>query len=109
MSDIKSVRVGSLEWQAEVPQEPMTWQQAKDYAANLDDGWRLPTRAELLTLVDDTRHDPACAVFPDCPSDWFWTSTPWAGSSSGAWVVNFSNGVAVNGGVGDGYRVRCVR
>jgi hypothetical protein len=108
MGDIKSVKVGELEWQAEVPEQCMTRQEAEDYAASLGDGWRLPTRTELLTLVDDTRCDPAC-VFTDCPSDWFWASTPWAGSSSGAWVVNFSNGVAVNGGVGDGYRVRCVR
>jgi hypothetical protein len=87
----------------------MTWQQAKDYAANLDDGWRLPTRAELLTLVDDTRHGPACAVFPDCPSDWFWTSTPWAGSSSYAWYVNFNRGHASFYDVGYFSRVRCVR
>ena len=109
-SEIRSVKVSELEWRADVPDKRMTWQEAKDYAASLGNGWRLPTRAELLTLVDDTRCDPACSVFPDCPSEWFWTSTPWAGSSSLAWVVYFVNGYAYYDDVGyDGYRVRCVR
>ena len=107
--EIRSVKVGELEWQADVADKRMTWQEAKDYAANLGNGWRLPTRTELLTLVDDTRYDPACSVFPDCTGEWFWTSTPWAGSSSYAWVVSFGNGVASYLGVGNNYRVRCVR
>jgi len=102
-------KIGNLEWQSDISPKKMTWQEAKDYAANLSDGWRLPTRTELLTLVDDTKHNPACSVFPDCPSDWFWTSTPWAGSSSFAWVVHFGDGDANSNAVGNSSRVRCVR
>jgi len=56
--------------------------------------WRLPTRAELLTLVDDTRHEPAINVdaFPDTKNDWYWTSTVCAWSSSRAWFVGFGSG-----------------
>ena len=44
------------------------------------------------------------------PSDAFWTSTPWAGSSSEVWIVNFSYGYAsLYDVVGDFSRVRCVR
>ena len=108
--EIRPVKVGELEWKADVSDKRMTWQEAKDYAASLGNGWRLPTRTELLTLVDDTRCDLACSVFPDCPSEWFWTSTPWAGSSSYAWGVNFYDGCAYSvGDVGSYYRVRCVR
>ena len=109
--EIRSVKVGELEWQADVPDKSMTWQEAKDYAASLGNGWRLPTRTEMLTLVDDTRRDPACSVFPDCPSDWFWTSTPWAGSASSAWYVNLGYGYSDYGyAVSDSFaRVRCVR
>jgi hypothetical protein len=110
MSDIASVRVGNLEWQSDISPKSMIWQEAKDYAASLGDGWRLPTREELLTLVDDTKYNPACSAFPDCPSDWFWTSTPWAGSSSYAWRVNFYYGNAgYYGDVSYNFRVRCVR
>ena len=59
--------------------------------------WRLPTRAELLTIVDDTRSDPAINTdyFRDCVSNWYWTSTPYAGSPAEfAWVVDFSDGAA---------------
>ncbi len=58
--------------------------------------WRLPTRAELLTLVDDTRHEPAIdvAAFPDTKSDWYWTSTLTAWDPSCAWVVSFFLGSA---------------
>jgi hypothetical protein len=107
--EIRSVKVGELEWQADVPDKRMTWQEAKDYAASLGNGWRLPTVRELLALVDFGVQKPACSVFPDCPSDWLWTSTPWAGSSSDAWVVNFDYGYASNNGVGYNSRVRCVR
>ena len=108
--EIRSVKVGELEWQADVADKRMTWQEAKDYAASLGNGWRLPTRTELLTLVDDTRYDPACSVFSDCTGEWFWTSTPWAGSSSLAWVVSFSDGGDHHFfDVGNNYRVRCVR
>jgi len=61
------------------------------------DGWRIPTRRELVTLVDDTRHSPAIdtTFFPETASDWFWTSTVAAPSPGDcAWYVNFGYGRA---------------
>ena len=107
--EIRTVKVGDLEWQADVPDRTYTWQEAKDYAASLGDGWRLPTIQELLTLVDYTKHNPACSVFPDCPSEWFWSSSAFSGVSSLAWVVYFYYGYTGNGVVGGYGRVRCVR
>ena len=106
---IRTVKVGDLEWQADVPDRTFTWAEAKKYAASLGDGWRLPTIKELLTLVDYEKHNPACSVFPDCPSAWFWSSSPFAGIATSAWGVYFDNGGACNDGVGDSCRVRCVR
>lgn len=59
--------------------------------------WRLPTRAELAGLIDNTRHEPAIdtAAFPRVKPRWHWTSTPAARSSSAAWGVHFSDGGAV--------------
>jgi hypothetical protein len=102
-------KIGNLEWQSDISPKKMTWREAKDYAASFGDGWRLPTRNELLTLVDDTKYNPACSAFPDCPSEYFWTSTPWAGSSSLAWFVDFTYGDANGNGVSSSGRVRCVR
>jgi len=57
-------------------------------------GWRAPSRIELLSLVDDTRYSPAIdtTFFPECPSAWFWTSTPYAPSPDYAWIVYFYYG-----------------
>lgn len=74
--------------------------------------WRLPTRQELLTLVDDTRVNPAInkSVFPHCKSAWYWTSTTWAGSpAAAAWFVHFYNGLSSANARGGNARVRAVR
>lgn len=56
--------------------------------------WRLPSYKELLTIVDYSQFAPATnsIVFPDSPSDRFWTSTLTAQSSSTAWFVHFNTG-----------------
>jgi hypothetical protein len=106
---IRTVKVGDLEWQADVPEQEFTWEEAKAYAASLGDGWRLPKIKELLTLVDYETHNPACSVFPDCPSEWFWSSSPVSGYTTGAWTVYFGYGSTTNFGVSAASRVRCVR
>ena len=61
--------------------------------------WRLPTRTELLTLVDDTRHEPAIDTefFPTTEQAYYWTSTPCAWRpGSAAWCVSFDSGFVVS-------------
>jgi hypothetical protein len=101
--------IGNLKWQEEIDSRSFTWQEAKDYAASLGDGWRLPTIAELLTLVNFTRVRPACSVFADCPSAFFWSSSPGIDRPNAAWGVGFSYGYTSSYDVGNDYRVRLVR
>ena len=73
--------------------------------------WRLPTRAELAGLVDDTRHEPAIdtSLFPGVKPRWHWTSTPCAWSSASAWLVHFYGGYvgySLRGGLGFALAVR---
>jgi hypothetical protein len=66
-------------------------------AAGFND-YRLPTVEELFLLADRTRGDPAIDTefFPDTPSDWFWSSTPYASPPGGyAWFVGFSFGYSL--------------
>ncbi|EKT4091518.1 DUF1566 domain-containing protein [Stenotrophomonas maltophilia] len=75
------------------------------------DDWRLPTRAELAALVDETRHEPAIdtSIFPGVLSRWHWTSTAAAWSSASAWCVSFSGGLVYyyrRGGSGFALAVR---
>ena len=106
MSD-GTVVIGNLEWQEETRR--MTWDAAAEYAKSLGEGWRVPTRTELLTLLDDTRCGPACSVFPDTPTEFFWSSSPYAYNRDLAWVVDFDVGNVYGNYTGHESRVRCVR
>jgi len=72
--------VTGLEWQRAVPPK-MNWSAATAYCAELSlagkSDWRLPSRIELVSLVDSTRVDPSIDVnaFPDTPTDMFLTLT----------------------------------
>ncbi|MCG5548799.1 DUF1566 domain-containing protein [Halorhodospira halochloris] len=56
--------------------------------------WRLPTVDELHSITHLGQTDPAIDedFFPNTASSYFWSASPSAGSSGGAWYVNFSNG-----------------
>lgn len=94
----------------------MSWKKAAAAATDVRlcgwDDWRLPTRAELLSLVDDTRYAPATDTefFPDCKSEWYWSSTPYAASPGGcAWIVHFDDGNSYWNYQSGVYLVRAVR
>lgn len=96
--------------------KPRAWKKAQAAAAKLDvagfNDWRLPTVEELFLLADRTKYSPAIdtAFFPDCKSDWYWTSTPAAYSPGGyAWSVYFGGSGAGWGGRGLGGGVRAAR
>ena len=75
--------------------ELMNWEEAIKFANSYDNGkWRLPTIKELLTLVDYSRQDPSINtnIFKDCKSSYYWSASPNAYSSYGAWSVYFYGG-----------------
>ncbi len=103
-----------LTWQQTVASGTYTWAGAKTYCAGLNlggTGWRIPTVKELQTIVDDSQANPSIdtTAFLSTPVDWFWSSSPLAGSSSFAWGVDFTCGVTSYNGVSDYHDVRCVR
>jgi hypothetical protein len=80
------------------------------YASHSD--WRLPTRIELLSIVDTSTQRPAIDyfAFPGAPADTFWTSTPKADSTwGGVWCVGFTTGYATGCAKADNLLARCVR
>ncbi|MFL1404225.1 DUF1566 domain-containing protein [Marinobacter sp. M1N3S26] len=102
----------ALEWSHTLLDgETATLEEAEEAVANLGKGWRLPTRQELESLLDLTRHDPAIDTerFPDTQSCRYWTSTPCAWNTSARWVVSFGLGNVHGGHRGDLACVRAVR
>ncbi|MGR4895001.1 DUF1566 domain-containing protein [Stenotrophomonas sp. LARHCG68] len=88
-----------LEWTAKpLSDDYITHQAATDAATGCRVGghedWGLPSRQQLLSLVDLSRHSPAIDTdaFPEFPSHWFWTSDLCAWSSASAWGVSFYYG-----------------
>ena len=87
--------VSTLEWS-----DTLLDGKAVDYKAalaaveSLGEGWRLPTRFELESLLDLSRHNPAIDFekYPDTKSTWYWTSTACAWNDSAVWVVDFGGG-----------------
>lgn len=76
-----------LTWEDPISGSPYDKDGAAAHCTALGADYRVPTRKELLTLVDFTRQLPAVvAPFTSTPSapalgdraaDWFWTTTPW--------------------------------
>ena len=106
-----------LEWQYESPGE-MTWGDAMEYAKSLSlDGkndWRLPTAAELETLLDrsilynELRARMRKEVpFRDTLS--YWSSTTFAPNTYSAWIVMFDGAYVLSYYKSNTYNVRCVR
>ena len=105
-----------LMWQRHISKKIFTLETAKLYAADLRlggyEGWRVPNKAELLSIVDHSRRNPAIDIeaFPNTPSEYFWTVSPVASNSNGAWIVLFNNGDSSSYyDVSYFSRVRCVR
>jgi hypothetical protein len=73
--------------------------------------WRVSSIKELQTLVDESKTNPAIdtTAFPSTASNYYWSSSPLAGSSSNAWSVDFYYGNTNRSAVTYTYRVRCVR
>ena len=105
-----------LVWQQAAAPDAYTWSEAGSYCSGLSlagTGWRLPSIKELMTLVDFTVAQPGPTIdataFPNTPANWFWSSSPAAGSSSYALAVNFGNGEAGSLDMGTTNEVWCVR
>ena len=76
------------------------------------DDWRVPTVNELSSIISYDKGAPAIntTLFPNTPSDEFWSSSPYVGSADRAWYVSFSFGnVYGNGSRGLAFPVRLVR
>lgn len=82
---------------------------AEEVVVQLGDGWRLPTREELQSIVDTSSYEPAIDTnkFSYTESLAYWTSTPCAWDDNHRWFVDFSLGYI--GSIHPSTGLACVR
>jgi hypothetical protein len=87
-------------------------QQAASAAKTGAKEWRIPSRDELLTIVDkQAKKKPRIdgTAFPKTPSAPFWATRPGTDDNLNAWLVSFANG-KVTGNAGQAkFPLRLVR
>ena len=117
-----------LMWQDDDLPDWMTYDKAVGYCDDLIfagySDWRLPTLKEMLSITDDTRHNPAInkafkniAYYKTNNKDEifleaYWSSTKYAGNSHRVWSVRYSkDGTLLDIYIPSDTRgfVRCVR
>ena len=71
----------------------MNWNSAVSACSNLGNGWRLPSKEELLAIykVKSTLNSTLAAVGDGLPEDWLWSSTECR--SDRAWRVYMDDGI----------------
>ncbi len=113
-ADVATDAVTELVWQRHSPVETFTWSEARQYCGCLSlagyDDWQLPSRIELVSIVDYTKQSPSIdeLAFPDTPFEWFWSASALAGDER-YWYVAFFDGDTHAASPDQEYRVRCVR
>jgi len=88
-----------------------TYTEAMAYCGALGSGWRVPTRIELVSLLDYTQTNGAHIdpnYFQPPPTGYFWTSTPLGGSMVN-WCINFQSGNISDTNQNPVCHVRCVQ
>jgi len=90
-----------IDGDGQISEEPeggdlISWQDALKYCENLNSAghmdWRLPNVRELQSIIDYDRFDPAIDPVFYAMKSWYWSSTVFAKSPTGAWGVGFISG-----------------
>jgi hypothetical protein len=96
------------------PGDACLWQEALAYCSRLkvaSGGWRLPSKNELLSIVDHDHGQPTIdlTIFPNTRIRHYWTSTTEGVAEGYGWYVDFGNGNPNTTSMDLGLNVRCVR
>jgi hypothetical protein len=98
--NVQEIPAKKLDWGKTADKE-MTWQEAKEWCESQGEGWRMPTRVELIEACDNK--------IEGFKSDSYWSSTTYASYTSSAWFVNLSISFVSYSAKATSYYVRCVR
>jgi hypothetical protein len=104
--------VTGLIWEGTVDGNSYMLSDAVAHCAAKGGGWRLPTRLELVSLVDYSIAAPGPTInpiFKNTTPTTFWTSSAYYGDVGDEWYVGFDVGYSDYGIVNQSCLVRCVQ
>lgn len=113
--DVVIDNFSELEWQDEENDSTMSWEESIAYCENLTlndkDDWRLPSKNELLFIVDYSKSLPAIRdVFKNTNNNYYWSSTTSIVNTADAIYIDFQGGSTGRYGKSNPYfYARCVR
>ena len=115
--DIVIDSLSGVQWQDDISDHLMTWENAIPYCETLILGghsdWRLPNINELQSIVDRSEINPAIAAgFTNTSTNAYyayWTSTTLETLKDYTWVIYFSSGYVNYTGKKYERNVRCIR
>ncbi len=91
------------------------WSEAQAYCSSFNDGWRLPSIEELMTITDKSRYEPAIdpifekiAYNPTDTLDGYWSATEFS-KDNRIWSVAFDRGDSIFNEKNATLHVRCVK
>jgi hypothetical protein len=104
-------QVTKLTWEGSVETKTYMQDEAVAHCAAKGGGWRLPTRLELVSLVDYSIAAPGPTIdpiFKGTPGTTFWSASTYYGDDGDKWYVGFDAGYSDYGIVNQSSLVRCV-
>ena len=97
--DIVTDSITGLQWQdnSKVKTIRLDWEEAINYCEDLNfmgyNDWRLPNINELLSIVDDTKYNPAIdSIFIYTALEYYWSSTTLPHDKRYGWHIDFIDG-----------------
>jgi len=91
----------NLIWEENPSQEKMNWDEANNYAENLEEGWRLPTKEELEKASEDD--------LKGFNKKYYWSSSTVTNCNNNVWIVCFNQNYTSNGNNDNYVYARCVK
>lgn len=105
-----TVIIGNLLWQAERNEKYLSFKDAIKYAESCEDGWRLPTVAELVSIVDYRKQERMTVdLITYSENDFYMTSTEDINDEEAVWMVDFESGEITSVGKSGKAYVRLVK
>ena len=109
-------KITGLMWQQSSAPSTMTQAAALTYCSTMltaggHSDWRLPTKIELLSILDYAKASGPTinAIFTITQANWYWTATTFALDTSQAWFVSFIDCSTSAEAMSSAAAVRCVR